>query len=537
MRWRRCSNVPASPSTTSTTGRSTRPSPRRCSRCSPHCKMRIIAASSASIRRSAPSRSTVSTSPAAASASAIRWVRAARAACCISCMCYGSATAAAASRACASAAVRAVRCCWKERFETMNGDTSYKHWRVETDARRIVWLALDKMDAGANVLSREVLEELQRIVDALAIDRPQGLMIYSGKANGFIAGADVKEFTVLKNYDEAAELIHRGQSIMDALEQLPFPTVAMIHGFCLGGGLELALACRYRVAEDDPRTRLGLPEVKLGIHPGFGGTVRLPPLVGAPAAMDLILTGRAVEARAAQRLGRAAETMVIEHPRPRRPSFLQRMTNHSLVRPMLASNMRKKVAEKALPQHYPAPYAVIDLWAEYMGDRVRMMQEEARAVARLVTGDTSRNLVRVFFLQERLKSLGRGGDFTPRRVHVIGAGVMGGDIAAWCALRGLQVTVQDRNPEALGRVMKRAYGLYKKKLKQPRLVQAAMDRLLPDVHGAGAPRADVVIEAIFEDVKAKQGLYREIEPVIRPDALLATNTSSIPLGPRQREAQ
>ena len=423
----------------------------------------------------------------------------------------------------------------------MSDDTSYKHWHRETDARRIVWLALDKMDAGANVLSREVLEELQRIIDALAIDRPQGLVIYSCKANGFIAGADVKEFTVLKNYDEAAELIHRGQSIMDALEQLPFPTVTMIHGFCLGGGLELALACRYRVAEDDPRTRLGLPEVKLGIHPGFGGTVRLPPLVGAPAAMDLILTGRTVEARAAQRMGlvdyavparhlrRAAETMVIEHPRPRRPSFLQRMTNHSLVRPMLASNMRKKVAEKALPQHYPAPYAVIDLWAEYMGDRVRMMQEEARSVARLVTGDTSRNLVRVFFLQERLKSLGRGGDFTPRRVHVIGAGVMGGDIAAWCALRGLQVTVQDRNPEALGRVMKRAYGLYKKKLKQPRLVQAAMDRLLPDVHGAGAPRADVVIEAIFEDVKAKQGLYREIEPVIRPDALLATNTSSIPL--------
>src|SRR3569833_784052 len=423
----------------------------------------------------------------------------------------------------------------------MSDDTSYKHWHRETDARRIVWLALDKMDAGANVLSREVLEELQRIIDAFVFVWLLGLVFFSCKANGFIAGADVKEFTVLKNYDEAAELIHRGQSIMDALEQLPFPTVAMIHGFCLGGGLELALACRYRVAEDDPRTRLGLPEVKLGIHPGFGGTVRLPPLVGAPAAMDLILTGRTVEARAAQRMGRvdyavparhrrrAAETMVIEHPRPRRPSFLQRMTNHSLVRPMLASNMRKKVAEKALPQHYPAPYAVIDLWAEYMGDRVRMMQEEARSVARLVTGDTSRNLVRVFFLQERLKSLGRGGDFTPRRVHVIGAGVMGGDIAAWCALRGLQVTVQDRNPEALGRVMKRAYGLYNLFLFLLWLVLAAMDRLLPDVHGAGAPRADVVIEAIFEDVKAKQGLYREIEPVIRPDALLATNTSSIPL--------
>src|SRR3569623_3849405 len=383
----------------------------------------------------------------------------------------------------------------------MSDDTSYKHWHRETDARRIVWLALDKMDAGANVLSREVLEELQRIIDALAIDRPQGLVIYSCKANGFIAGADVKEFTVLKNYDEAAELIHRGQSIMDALEQLPFPTVAMIHGFCLGGGLELALACRYRVAEDDPRPRLGLPEVKLGIHPGFGGTVRLPALIGAPAAVELMLSGRTVAARAAQRMGlsdyavpqrqlrRAAEAMVLEHPLPHRPPFLQRITNHALVRPQQAPMLRKKVADKAPAQHYPAPYALIELWSEYMGDPARMMQEEARSLARLVTGDTSRNLVRVFFMQERLKSLGRGADFTPKRVHVIGAGVMGGDIAAWCALRGLQVTVQDRNPEALGRVMKRAYGLFKKKLKQPRLVQAAMDRLLPDVHGAGAPRA------------------------------------------------
>lgn len=423
----------------------------------------------------------------------------------------------------------------------MADSNAFKHWRLATDAKRIVWLALDKADAGANVLSKDVLEELQTIIDGLFVERPSGLVVYSAKPNGFIAGADVKEFTVLKNYDEAAELIHRGQSILDSLEQLPFPTVAMIHGFCLGGGMELALACRYRVAEDDPRTRLGLPEVKLGIHPGFGGTVRLPPLVGAPAAMDLMLSGRTLDARQAQRMGlidyavpmrqlrRAAETIVLEHPRPHRPNFIQRMTNHNLVRPLLASSMRKKVAEKAPPQHYPAPYALIDLWAEYAGDRIRMMQEEARSVARLVSGDTARNLVRVFFLQERLKSLGRGSDFTPKRVHVIGAGVMGGDIAAWCALRGLQVTVQDRNPDALGRVMKRAYGLYKKKLKQPRLVQAAMDRLLPDKDGVGLRRADVVIEAIFEDVKAKQSLYRDIEPIVPPNALLATNTSSIPL--------
>lgn len=423
----------------------------------------------------------------------------------------------------------------------MADELMYTHWHLEIDAKRIAWLAIDKAEAGANVLSKDVLEELQTVIDALAAARPRGLVIYSAKANGFIAGADVKEFTALSNFEEATELVGRGQAVLNRLEALPFPTVAMIHGFCLGGGMELALACHYRVAEDDPRTRLGLPEVKLGIHPGFGGTVRLPPLIGALPAMDLMLSGRTVEARQAQKMGlvdyavparqlrRAAESMVLEQPHPHQPKFFQRATNHGALRPLLASMLRKKVADKAPPQHYPAPYAMIDLWSEYAGNRERMMQEEARSVARLVTGDTARNLVRVFFLQERLKSLGRGADFNAKHVHVIGAGVMGGDIAAWCALRGLRVTVQDRNPEALGRVMKRAQALYKKKLKLPRLVQAAMDRLQPDRAGAGLGRADVIIEAIFEDVKAKQHLYREIEPLIRADALLATNTSSIPL--------
>jgi len=418
---------------------------------------------------------------------------------------------------------------------------SYRNWRLETDADRIAWLYADKADSSTNVLSREVLEELHFIIDRITAERPQGLIILSAKHNGFIAGADVKEFTAIHEYEEALELITRGQSILDRIEKLPFPTVAMIHGFCLGGGMELALACRYRVAQDDSRTRLGLPEVRLGIHPGFGGTVRLPPLVGAPVAMDLMLSGRSVDARRAQRMGlvdyavperqlrRAALAMLAEHPMPHRPGFMARMSNAALVRPVLAAFMRKKIAEKAIAAHYPAPYALIDLWARHGGARERMMQEEGRSVARLLTGETAQNLVRVFTLQEHLKSLGRDADFMPRRVHVIGGGVMGGDIAAWCALRGLQVTVQDRNHESLARVTKRAYDLFKKKLRQPRLVQAAMDRLMPDMGGSGLRRADVVIEAIFEDIDAKQNLYREIEPLIRPDALLATNTSSIPL--------
>ncbi len=417
----------------------------------------------------------------------------------------------------------------------------YKHWRIERDNDSICWLYIDKADGGANVLSGAVLDELNAILDAIVASNPRGVVFLSGKANGFIAGADINEFVPLKEPADALALIQRGQRACDKIAALKCPTLALIHGFCLGGGMELALACRYRIADDDARTRLGLPEIKLGIHPGFGGTVRLPPLVGAPAAMDLMLTGRTVDARTAKKIGlidyavptrhwkRAAREVVMNPPVPHRPKGWLKLTNNSLVRPLLARTMRAKVTEKAPIEHYPAPHALINLWQKYADDPVRMMQEEAASVSRFVLGDTARNLVRVFFLQERLKSLGKKDMIAPRHVHVIGGGVMGGDIAIWCALQGMRVTVQDRKHETLAKVIKRAHALYKKRLKQPRLIQAALDRLMPDDKGVGVSRADVVIEAIFEDILAKQNLYRDIESKLKPGALLATNTSSIPL--------
>lgn len=418
---------------------------------------------------------------------------------------------------------------------------AFKHWHYERDTDNIVWLACDKADASANVLSAAVLEELDVLLREIANTAPRGLIIYSAKKGGFIAGADINEFTTLTNEADATALIQRGQRVLDHLAELPFTTVAMIHGFCLGGGMELALACKYRVADDDDKTKLGLPEVNLGIHPGFGGTVRLPPLVGATDAMDLMLSGRTLSARNAKRIGLvdhavplrqlrvAAQQTVLKPPKLAQPKGWKAWTNHILVRPMLASYLRKQVAERARPDHYPAPYAIIDLWNRYADDPKTMMREEAASVARLVMGDTSRSLVRVFFLQERVKQLGRKPGYAPQHVHVIGGGVMGGDIAAWCALRGMKVTLQDRKPETIAKVIKRAHDLFSKRLKQPRLVQAAMDRLVPDIQGTGIPRADVVIEAIYENVEAKQALFRELEPKIRKDALLATNTSSIPL--------
>ena len=428
----------------------------------------------------------------------------------------------------------------KGRFMVIDGE-NYRHWRMEEDADKILWLTFDRADSSANTLSSEVMEEFGRILEGLARREARGLVIRSGKANGFIAGADVSEFGSLTGTAEAMAHIGRGQAILASLEELPLPTVAMLHGFCLGGGLELALACRYRVASDAPETKLGLPEVNLGIHPGFGGTVRLTRLLGPAAAMDMMLGGRGVSAKSARKLGlvdavvperhlaRAAKTALL-HPRaPHRPGFWKRLPGMGPIRPLMAWFLRRKVAERAIKGHYPAPYALIDLWAGFRGDSAARYQAEARSVAQLITGRTAQNLVRVFRLQERLKALARKGEPVPRFVHVVGGGAMGGDIAAWCALQGMQVTVQDVDPGRLANVVKRAAALFRKKLRQPRLVEAALDRLTPDLTGTGAARADVVIEAIFEDPAAKMALYRSLEPRMKADAILATNTSSIPL--------
>jgi 3-hydroxyacyl-CoA dehydrogenase / enoyl-CoA hydratase / 3-hydroxybutyryl-CoA epimerase len=416
-----------------------------------------------------------------------------------------------------------------------------QHWKLRRDDDGIAWLCFDKADASTNVLSRDVMVELNDQLAALEKDLPKALVVCSGKKSGFIAGADIKEFTGLKDADQAYEMVRSGQQVLDRLEALKCPTIALINGFALGGGLELALACRYRILNDDPKTVIGLPEVKLGIHPGFGGTVRSVQLAGPLKAMDMMLTGKNIRPKQARAMGlvdqlvparhleRAARLMALDPPRPRQLPLQERLMNLGPARKVLAGILEKQVSKKAHREHYPAPYAIIELWQKY-GDRpALMMEKEARSIAELFCTDTSRNLVRVFLLQDKLKALGGKTRHAFRHVHVVGAGVMGGDIAAWCALRGMSVTLQDREPKYIAPVIKRARKLYEKRLRDPRLVQAAMDRLMPDVEGQGVAAADVVIEAIFEDAEAKKALFRTLEPRIKADAVLATNTSSIPL--------
>ncbi len=416
-----------------------------------------------------------------------------------------------------------------------------RHFRGETDDDGIVWLTFDKADAGTNVLSIEVFEQLDKHLQEIAAQSPRGLVIRSAKPNGFIAGADISSFTRISTEQQALDLLNTGQAVFNRLEALPFPTVALIHGFCLGGGMELALACRYRVTRDDPGTRLGLPEVRLGLHPGWGGSARMVPLIGAIKAMDLILSGRTVDGRSGRRMGlvdmvvperhlaAAARKLVLDAPPPYRAGLIDRLSNHALVRPLLASVLRKQVAKRASRLHYPAPYAMIDLWRKHANNKTAMLRAEAQSLAQLVNGLTAKNLVRVFFLQEQLKALGKDQAYQPKFVHVIGAGTMGGDIAAWCALRGFQVSLQDQAPERIAPALARAHKLFRRKLKKPVKVREAMDRLLPDHKGLGVKRADIVIEAIFEDAEVKRSLYRDIEPHMKVGALLATNTSSIPL--------
>lgn len=415
-----------------------------------------------------------------------------------------------------------------------------KHWRLDRDAGGIAWATLDKDGASANVLSAEVLAELARLLDELEREPPRGLIFRSGKAAGFIAGADIEEFARLDSAEAARALVARGWDLYNRLAAVPYPTLALIRGHCLGGGLELALACRYIVAVDDPATRLSLPEVMLGILPAWGGMMRLPRRVSPPEALDMMLTGRGVDAKKAKRMGLAdecppprlaeatARALVLSKPLPPPRPLLHRLQHWLMsgpLKPIVAAQARKQVARRARPEHYPAPYAIIDCWAKHDGNALAMPE----LVDRIVRSPTARNLVRVFFLQDRLKAFGKESDASIRRLHVVGAGVMGGDIAAWAALRGLTVTLQDQSLERVAAAVGRAGKLFERRIKDKLARRDALDRLIPDPAGDGATHADVVIEAIFEDVEAKRSLFAALEARMKPEAVLASNTSSLRL--------
>ena len=417
-----------------------------------------------------------------------------------------------------------------------------RHWKPERREDGVLVLNFDRQDESVNAFSQDVLIELGDVLDRIAIEPPKGVVIASAKPSGFIAGADLKEFQEFDRKGTVNDAIRRGQDVFQKLAELPCTTVAAIHGFCMGGGTEISLACDYRVASSDASTRIGLPEVQLGIFPGWGGSARLPRLVGAPAAMDMMLTGRALSAKAARGIGlvdkvvdkpvlldTAASLALKGTTRPFKQRALGWASNTWPARKVLAPQMAKQVARKAKKDHYPAPYSLISVWERAGGKGIRgRLDAERRAVVKLAGTSTARNLIRIFFLTERLKGLGKG-ESGIQHVHVVGAGVMGGDIAAFAAYKGFEVTLQDREQRFIDAALGRAQELFAKRVKDAAKRPAVAARLKGDLAGDGVADADLVIEAIIENPEAKRALYETVEPNLKPDALLTTNTSSIPL--------
>jgi 3-hydroxyacyl-CoA dehydrogenase/enoyl-CoA hydratase/3-hydroxybutyryl-CoA epimerase len=413
------------------------------------------------------------------------------------------------------------------------------NWSLEFDADRVAWLVCDMPGTSTNVLSAAVLRELAVQLGTIAANKPAGVVVRSAKSNGFVAGADIKEFLKIESPVQGYELVRAGQAVLESLSSLPCPSVAALNGFVLGGGLELALACTYRVAADAATLSLGLPEVLLGLHPGFGGTVRTVQLIGVRPALDLMLKGKPCKGSRALALGlidelvppaellaRAKSRLLRAPPRSSAP-FIDKLLNLGVVRPFIARQAIATLRASVRRDQYPAPYSIVDLWQRYGATGMESYDAEARSIAELMCGSTSRNLVRVFLLQDRLKGLGGQSSAEFRHVHVIGAGVMGGDIAAWAAFRGMTVTLQDRSEALIRPALARAKSFFDKRLKDPAAAAAAVARLRMDVNGDGVGDSDVVIEAIFENVDAKRALYAALEPKLKPTAILATNTSSI----------
>ncbi|HEX7326552.1 MAG TPA: 3-hydroxyacyl-CoA dehydrogenase NAD-binding domain-containing protein [Rhodanobacteraceae bacterium] len=424
----------------------------------------------------------------------------------------------------------------------------FSHWQASLGADGVLVLALNRADSRVNALSRALMDELERIVERIAIERPAAVVIHSAKPSGFAVGADLAEFEGFARAGSVRAEIEHGQAVFQRLAELPLPTVAALRGACMGGGTELALACRMRVAARAPDTRIGLPEVQLGIHPGWGGTARLPRLIGAPKAMAMLLTGHTVSAERALADGLvdrlAAPDALLDmarelalHPRPR--PLAQRAaalaTNTWPARQALAPVLRKQTAAKVSPGHYPAPFALIEVWRRGGSNVRQRLRLEAASVAKLAETSAAHNLIRIFFLRERLRGLAGGTPHAIKHVHVVGAGVMGGDIAAWSALRGFAVTLQDRELKFVQPALARARKLFERKLKAPAAIDAALQRLHADVAGSGIGDAQLAIEAVNEDAATKAWVYHMAETTLAPDALLATNTSSIPLDELRRD--
>jgi len=414
-------------------------------------------------------------------------------------------------------------------------------------------IEFDQPEAKVNVLSSAVMKELEGIIAQLSSRRDlKGLLIASKKPDIFIAGADIKEIENITSSPEAEVKAREGQKIFNTLEKLSIPSIALINGACLGGGLELALACDYRLACFGDKVKIGLPEVKLGIIPGFGGTKRLPRLVGLQKGLQLILAGEAVSANEALKIGLvdglSSQNRLLEegleflkrHTRKRKGykpklkgwmnKFLDKI---SFGRSILKDQTRKFVL-KTTKGHYPAPLKALEVvTANYASGLEAALEREARAFGELVVGEVCKNLISVFYLVEKYKKA-RWSEAKGRAIGkcaVLGAGVMGGGIAQLFSAYGLSVRMKDLNYPSLGRGLRQArevydYAVKKKKLKKNQAI-SGMGLISVTTDYSGFSSADLVVEAVVEDMKIKQAVFSQLDSAVKPGAIIASNTSCL----------
>jgi 3-hydroxyacyl-CoA dehydrogenase/enoyl-CoA hydratase/3-hydroxybutyryl-CoA epimerase len=416
----------------------------------------------------------------------------------------------------------------------------------------VLVVTLDVRGEKMNVLSKAMVEEFGALLtDVETRAGVKGVVIRSGKPDNFVAGADIKDFTKIRSALEGEALSRSGQLMLNRLEALPMPTVAAIHGTCLGGGTELALSCRYRIASDDPKTALGLPEVMLGLLPGAGGSNRMPRLVGLATGLDLILTGRSLKAARALKAGlvdevvpapalltaarRAVLALADGTLKPKRPGIRPQET---LLRPFIFRKARASVMEKT-GGHYPAPLRAIDVIERATATSLAEgLKIEAAAFGELAVSDVSRALVSVFFATTEIKKDAGYPEGTAARpvkkLAVVGAGLMGAGIATVASEAGSQVRLKDNSLDAIGRGLKYARDVYDEKRKRRSLtgleVGKRMDRISGGVDYSGFRRADLLIEAVFEDLELKRRVLAETETLIPEECVWASNTSSLPIG-------
>ncbi len=413
-----------------------------------------------------------------------------------------------------------------------------KHWTCEIDDQGIAWVQIDVMDKSVNVLTRDVVTEMAAAAEYLeSADGIKAMALMSAKPVGFVYGADINEFEVLATEADVAALLEEVHATFVRFASLPYPTVAGIDGYALGGGLELALTCDRLVMTNSPKTQVGFPEVKLGLMPGYGGTGRAYGRVGAMMVLDMMLSGRMVGA------GEALEAGLVDALAQDRDSLKNTLKDvlaaQNGVKPernriegedtaAVVEEVKAKFLKRTRPDHTPAPYAIIDHVANHAPDAAAISAAEQDIFPSMMMSAASKGLRRNFQLTDMVRRSARG-DAGIASVHVIGAGVMGGDIAAVAAMSGLTVTLSDMSADAINGAVDRARVLYERRLKTPDAINAAMDRLIADKDGDGINTADLIIEAVAERLDVKKAVFEAVEKSAKADAILATNTSAIPL--------